>query len=164
MKEEKVFHTIDPVYFKDSKVLILGSMPSVLSRENNFYYAHPQNRFWIVLANVFEEETPKNIKEKKEFLKKHNIALFDVVKSCTIKGSSDSSIKNVEVNDIESIIGKSKITTIYTAGKTAYNLYNKYLKTTIKKDAICLPSTSPANARLTLDKLIEEYSIIKNNI
>jgi len=159
--EEKVYHTIEPVYFKDSKILILGSMPSVSSRENNFYYAHPQNRFWKVLSNVYDEDIPQSIESKKDFLKRHNIALFDVVKSCTIKGSSDSSIKNVEVNDIESILKTTNISKIYTAGKTAHNLYNKYLKNKLNKEAICLPSTSPANAKISYDDLLKEYSVIK---
>lgn len=160
-KETKVFHTIDPIYNKDSKILILGSMPSVKSREDNFYYAHPKNRFWKIIKELFKEINLETIEDKKEFLLKNNIALYDVIKSCTISSSSDSSIKNVEVNDIKSIVDKTNITKIFTTGKTAYNLYNKYLKDTVKIEAICLPSTSPANAKASFKYLLEEYSVIK---
>lgn len=161
INENKVYHTINPVYDKNSEILILGSLPSVKSRENNFYYAHPKNRFWKVISDIYNEKEPITIKNKKEFLKNKNIALYDVIKSCTITGSSDSSIKNVKVNDIKSIVEKSKITKIYTTGKTAFNLYNKYLKDDIRIDAVCLPSTSPANAKISYEELLEQYKIIK---
>ena len=150
------YHTIKPFYNKDSKVLILGSFPSVKSREEGFYYAHPQNRFWRVLSSVFEEE----IVDKKEFLKKHKIALFDVCASCEIKGSSDASIKEVVPNDIEEILKESGIKQIILNGNTASKLYQKYMKD-IKVPSITLPSTSPANASFSLEKLIEEYKILK---
>lgn len=150
------YHTIKPFYNKDSKVLILGSFPSVKSREEGFYYAHPQNRFWRVLSSVFEEE----IVDKKEFLKKHKIALFDVCASCEIKGSSDASIKEVVPNDIEGILKESGIKQIILNGKTASKLYQKYMKD-IKVPSITLPSTSPANASFSLEKLIKEYKILK---
>lgn len=150
------YHTIKPFYNKDSKVLILGSFPSVKSREEGFYYAHPQNRFWRVLSSVFEEE----IVDKEEFLKKHKIALFDVCASCEIKGSSDASIKEVVPNDIEGILKESGIKQIILNGKTASKLYQKYMKD-IKVPSITLPSTSPANASFSLEKLIEEYKILK---
>ena len=118
------YHTIKPFYNKDSKILILGSFPSVKSREEGFYYAHPQNRFWRILSSVFEEE----IVDKKEFLKKHKIALFDVCASCEIKGSSDASIKEVVPNDIEEILKESGIKQIILNGKTASKLYQKYMK------------------------------------
>ena len=150
------YHTIKPFYNKDSKVLILGSFPSVKSREEGFYYAHPQNRFWRVLSNVYEE----NITDKKEFLKKHNIALFDVCASCEIKGSSDASIREVVPNDIKKILNTSQIKQIILNGKTASKLYQKYMKD-IKIPNIVLPSTSPANATFNLEKLIQEYKILK---
>ena len=150
------YHTIKPFYNKDSKVLILGSFPSVKSREEGFYYAHPQNRFWRVLSSVFEEE----IVDKEEFLKKHKIALFDVCASCEIKGSSDASIKEVVPNDIEGILKESGIKQIILNGKTASKLYQKYMKD-IKVPSITLPSTSPANASFSLEKLIKEYKILK---
>ena len=150
------YHTIKPFYNKDSKVLILGSLPSVKSREEGFYYAHPQNRFWKVLASIFEEE----IVDKKEFLKQHKIALFDVCASCEIKGSSDASIKEVVPNNIKEILEESAIQHIILNGKTASKLYQKYMKE-IKVPSITLPSTSPANASFSLEKLIKEYKILK---
>lgn len=156
-KSIKIYHSIEPVYYKDSSILILGSMPSIKSREDNFYYAHPKNRFWKVLSDVYNEEEPITIEDKKDFLKRNKIALFDVIKSCTIVGSSDSSIKDVEVNDIKSIIDKTNITKIYTTGKTAYNLYNKYLKNRVGTDGIYLPSTSPANTEISYEELIKKY-------
>lgn len=149
-------HTIPPFYNSDSKVLILGSFPSVKSREEGFYYAHPQNRFWKVLANIFNEE----ITDKKAFLKKHQIALFDVCASCEIKGSSDASIKKVIPNDIKKLIEESEIKVILLNGKTATNLFEKWMKD-IEIPTISLPSTSPANATYSLDKLTKEYEIIK---
>ncbi len=149
-------HTIPPFYNSDSKVLILGSFPSVKSREEGFYYAHPQNRFWKVLASIFNEE----ITDKKAFLKKHQIALFDVCASCEIKGSSDASIKKVIPNDIKKLIEESEIKVILLNGKTATNLFEKWMKD-IEIPTISLPSTSPANATYSLDKLTKEYEIIK---
>lgn len=149
-------HTIPPFYNSDSKVLILGSFPSVKSREEGFYYAHPQNRFWKVLASIFNEE----ITDKKAFLKKHQIALFDVCSSCEIKGSSDASIKKVIPNDIKKLIEESEIKVILLNGKTATNLFEKWMKD-IEIPTISLPSTSPANATYSLDKLTKEYEIIK---
>jgi len=142
--------------------LILGSFPSVKSRELGFYYAHPQNRFWKVLSLVFEDNIENDIACKKEFLKKNKIALFDVIKSCEITGSSDASIKNIIPNDIAEILAKTNIKNIYVNGKTAYNLYNKYIKDNINKEAIYLPSTSPANATFSLKKLVDFYQILKN--
>ena len=149
-------HTIPPFYNKDSKVLILGSFPSRKSREAGFYYAHPRNRFWPVLSNVFKEE----IIDKKAFLEKHQIALYDVCASCEIKGSSDASIKEVIPNDLSEILASSKIKIIILNGKTASNLYKKLFKE-IKTPTITLPSTSPANASYSLSSLIEQYRIIK---
>ncbi len=149
-------HTIPPFYNSDSKVLILGSFPSVKSREEGFYYAHPQNRFWKVLASIFNEA----ITDKKAFLKKHQIALFDVCASCEIKGSSDASIKKVIPNDIKKLIEESEIKVILLNGKTATNLFEKWMKD-IEIPTISLPSTSPANATYSLDKLTKEYEIIK---
>lgn len=149
-------HTIPPYYNTDSTVLILGSFPSVKSREQGFYYAHPQNRFWQVLKIIYNED----IKNKKDFLKKHNIALFDVCASCEIKGSSDASIKNVVPNDITKIIKESNIKIIILNGKTATKLFKKYIKN-VNIKTISLPSTSPANATCSLNKLVTVYEIIK---
>lgn len=149
-------HTIPAFYHKDSQVLILGSFPSVKSREEGFYYAHPQNRFWKILSHLYQEE----IVDKKEFLIKHHIALFDVCASCEIKGSSDASIKKVVPNDLSKIVKESQIKAIILNGKTATNLYQKLIKG-LEIETISLPSTSPANATYSLDKLVEEYQIIK---
>ena len=147
------YHTIKPFYNKDSK--ILGSFPSIKSREAGFYYAHPQNRFWKVLSNIFNE----TIENKQEFLKKNHIALFDVCASCEIKGSSDASIKEVVPNDISEILKSSEIKIIFLNGKTAANLYKKYMQD-IKIPSVVLPSTSPANATFNLEKLTKEYQVI----
>jgi hypoxanthine-DNA glycosylase len=151
---------LEPIYDKESSILILGSFPSVKSRHINFYYGHPQNRFWRVLSNVFNVD----INDKEKFVLNHRIALWDVIESCDIKGSSDSSIKNVKVNDILMVVNNSNITKIYTNGKVAQKLYDKYLKSIVGIEAVNLPSTSPANAIYTLDKLSSSWKIIKNNI
>lgn len=156
-------HIIDAYYNKDSEILILGSFPSVKSREFGFYYAHPQNRFWRVLARVFNEEISSDIISKKEFLKKNKIALFDVIASCEITGSSDASIKNIVPNDLAIILNNSKVERIYVNGKTAFNLYNKYIKDNLGIEAIYLPSTSPANATFSLERLVEYYKVLNNN-
>lgn len=152
-----VEHTLKPIYNKYSKVLILGTMPSVKSRELNMYYAHPQNRFWKVIEIVFN----KKIENKTEFLLEHNIALWDVIASCDIVGSSDSSIKNVIPNDIMKIVKKSNIKYIFTTGKMAYNLYNKFIYPNTLMNAVCLPSPSPANCKINLEDMAKEYKIIK---
>lgn len=122
---EHVTHTFEPVFNKDSKILVLGSFPSVKSRENNFYYVHPQNRFWKVLAKVLGEEVPQTIEEKSAFLLENHIAVWDVIESCTIIGSSDSSIKDVVVNDFSKILENSGVKVIYVNGGKAYELYYK---------------------------------------
>ncbi len=156
-----LFHPIKPVYNKDSRILILGSFPSVRSRETGFFYGHPQNRFWRVLAKVFESAVPETVEEKKELLLSHGIALWDVVASCEIVGSSDSSIKNVIPNDISAILCGSDIEAVYVNGKTAYSLYRKYILTKTKKEAVCLPSTSAANAAWDIPRLTAAWSKIK---
>lgn len=148
-----IIHPFEPFYNTDSKILILGSFPSVKSRENNFYYGHIRNRFWKVLARVFCDVEPKTLPQKKAFLKKHKIALFDVIKSCEIEKSSDLSIKNVTVNDLEPILTGSQIKAIFVNGKTALKYYEKYIENDINIKAVLLPSTSPANAAYSLDAL-----------
>ena len=155
-------HTITPYYNKDSEILILGSFPSIKSRQFGFYYAHPQNRFWKVLSVIFNEEIEVDIDSKKDFLKRNKIALFDVCASCEINGSQDSSIKNVHANNLTIILKESNIKHIYVNGKTAYNLYNKLIKGEININAIYLPSTSPANAKFKLNDLVNAYKILKN--
>jgi len=154
-------HTFAPVFDKNSRILILGSFPSVKSRENNFYYGHPQNRFWKVLARVYEENVPQTIEEKKNFLLTHSIALWDVIESCTIIGSSDTSIKDVVVNDFSKVLENSAIENIYVNGGKAYELYHKYAEEKIGIKAVKLPSTSPANAVWSLDKLYAAWKVIK---
>ena len=153
-------HTFGPVYNKNSKILILGSFPSVKSRELNFYYGHPQNRFWKLMSKIYNEEIGDEIDIKKQFLSKNNIALWDSLKSCEIKGSSDASITNVEINNIEELIKKSNISKIIFNGKTAYNLFVKNADMTkySNLEIRILPSTSPANAAYSLDKLFDIWS------
>lgn len=157
----KIEHELEPFYNQDSKILILGTMPSVKSRELGFYYAHPKNRFWWVLSQVYQEELPTTIEDKKKFLKKYYIALFDVLKTCSIEGSSDASIKNPIPNDLSPILKNSQITTIFITGKKAYQLYQRYIYPKTKIPAISLPSTSPAYARRDIKEyLIQEYKQI----
>lgn len=160
MNENAVIHEIQPVYDKDSKILILGSFPSVKSREMGFFYGHPQNRFWKVLAHILETDIPETIEEKKKMLIEHHIAVWDVIASCTITGSSDSSIKDVIPNDFSEILSTAKIKRIYANGATAFKLYEKYAKKITGIEAVKLPSTSPANAAFGLEKLIEKWKII----
>ena len=156
-----IIHPIQPVFDKDSKVLILGSFPSVRSREEGFFYGHPQNRFWKVTSRLFNEEIPLTTEEKKSFLLRSHIALWDVIGSCDIDGSSDSSIRNVTVNDISLILVTSDIQAIYLNGRKAYELYKKYMLPATGREGICLPSTSPANAAWSTEKLIQSWSVIK---
>lgn len=153
-------HTFEPIFDKNSEILVLGSFPSVKSRENNFYYAHPQNRFWRVVASVYSCPVPKTVEEKKNMLLSNKIAVWDVIKSCEITGSADSTIKSVIPNDLSEILSAADIKKIYANGKTAQSLYNKYIKKNTGFDIISLPSTSPANAAYSLEKLIKEWKII----
>lgn len=157
-------HGIQPVFDKQSKILILGSFPSVKSRENHFFYGHPQNRFWKVLAAVAGEDVPSDIEAKKAFLLRNHIAVWDVIESCDIKGSSDSSIKNVVPNDLKLILDHASIEQIITNGNVSGRLYEKYCVDATKRPAICLPSTSPANAAYSLERLIENWQQIKKFI
>lgn len=157
-------HPIQPIFDENSKILILGSFPSVKSREEGFFYGHPQNRFWKVTSAVFEDDTPHTIEEKKSFLLRNRIAVWDVIGSCDIEGSSDSSIKNVIANDLSVILDKADIRQIYINGQTAYKYYRKYSEKVIGRSAICLPSTSPANAAWSVDRLTDAWSCIKKDI
>ena len=156
-----VVHPIPPVYDAHSRVLILGSFPSVKSRENRFFYGHPQNRFWKVLAGVYECAVPLTIEEKKAMLLAYGIALWDVIASCEIEGSADSTIKHVVPNDVGQILEAADIGHIFVNGKTAEKYYNRYLRHRLGRDAICLPSTSPANAAWNLERLIEQWRMIR---
>ena len=150
---QTVTHQFEPVFDEDSKVLILGTFPSVKSREQNFYYGHPQNRFWKMLAAVTGERVPQSIEEKKALLLRNHIALHDVIHSCDIIGSSDSSIKNVEPADLERILAVTGRVAILCNGGTSYKLYRKYQEERLGISAVQLPSTSPANAAWNLERL-----------
>ena len=155
-----IAHPIPPVFDKNSKVLILGSFPSVKSREQGFFYGHKQNRFWKVLSKVFGKEEPLAIEDKRAFLLEIGVAVWDVIASCDITGSSDGSIKNVKANDLSVILGGADIKKIFVNGKTAYKYYEKYIYPNLGIDAVCLPSTSPANAVYSVEKLVDEWSVI----
>lgn len=154
-------HPIEPIFNDKSEILILGSFPSVKSRQEMFFYGHPQNRFWKVLATVFSAEIPNTVEEKTKFLLSNKIALWDVIASCDIIGSSDSSIKNVVPNDLNRILNCADIKQIFVNGKTSERYYNKYIRNSLNTDAVCLPSTSPANAAWSLESLVDAWKIIK---
>ena len=164
MEYEHIVHSFEPVYDKDSEILILGTLPSVKSRENNFYYGHKQNRFWKVLATLLKEPIPDTIEEKKAMLLAHRIALWDVIQSCDIKGSSDSSIKNVQPTDIGMILEKTNVTQIYANGNKAGQLYKRYQFPVTGIEATVLPSTSPANAAWSLARLCEAWKTILHDL
>jgi len=157
---EQLVHPFPPTWDEHSEILILGSFPSVKSREMAFFYGHPQNRFWRVVAALYEDNTPQTVEERHAFLLRHHIALWDVIASCTIVGSSDSSIRDAVPNDIRPILAGAPIRGIYTNGQTSSRLYIKYLLPQISREAICLPSTSPANAAWSFDRLTEAWSVI----
>ena len=157
-------HNIPPVYNDNSRVLILGSFPSRKSREDTFFYAHPRNRFWQIIAAICGESTPITVSEKRALLLAHGIALWDVCAECDIHASSDAAIKNVVPNDIPSLISKTKVTHIFTNGMTADNLYNKLVLPVTKIHATRLPSTSPANASQTAETLYQQWKMIKEFI
>lgn len=164
MEYEHIVHSFEPVYDKDSEILILGTLPSVKSRENNFYYGHKQNRFWKVLATLLKEPVPETIEEKKAMLLAHRIALWDVIQSCDIKGSSDSSIKNVQPTDIGMILEKTNVTQIYANGNKAGQLYKRYQFPVTGIEATVLPSTSPTNAAWSLARLCEAWKTILHDL
>lgn len=154
-------HPIGPVYDGNSRILILGSFPSVKSREQMFFYGHPQNRFWKVVAAVFEQPVPETVAEKRAFLLASGIALWDVIASCEIEGSADSTIRSAVPNDIGKILDCADIREIFVNGKTAEKYYNRYLLGTVGRRAVYLPSTSPANASWPLSRLVEAWSRIR---
>jgi len=156
-----IIHPFPPEFDKDSRVLILGSFPSVASREQMFFYGHKQNRFWKVCARIFECDTPETIEEKKQFLHSKHIALWDSIGSCDIIGSADSTIKNVKPNDLTPILNNSKIEKIFTNGKASHKYYQRLIFPQIHLEDICLPSTSPANAAQSIDMLIASWKQIR---
>ena len=161
MNYEHIVHPFGPLYDEKSKVLVLGSLPSVKSREQQFFYGHPQNRYWPLLADIFEEEIPGTIEEKKKLVLKHHIAMWDTIYSCDIKGSSDSSIKNVQPTNLKKIAEESGITHVVCNGKTSGSYYHKYQEKELGIKAIVLPSTSPANAAWNMERLKEAWYVIR---
>ncbi len=151
------------MYDKDSRILILGSFPSVKSREQHFFYGHKQNRFWRVVAQVFDCAVPESIEQKREMLLTHHVAVWDVIASCEITGSSDASIRDVIPNDLSVILSQADIQAIYTNGGKAQELYRKYIFPVNGREAVSLPSTSPANAGYSLQRLVEAWKVIKIN-
>ncbi len=160
MEYQHLSHTFEPIYDNHSKILILGSFPSVKSREQQFYYGHPQNRFWKVLSTILQCECPKTITQKKQLLLDNYIAVWDVIAECDIIGSSDSSIKNVKVNPLNQILNECEIRKIYVNGATAAKLYRNYSQVQTKRECVQLPSTSPANAAYSIERLCEQWTAI----
>lgn len=157
----KQIHPIPPLYSASSSVLILGSFPSVKSREQEFFYGHPQNRFWRVIAAVYGTSVPTAVEEKKKLILSNGLALWDVIAECEIEGSSDSSISAVKPNDISIILNNCPVKRIFVNGKTAEKYYIKYIQPKIGLKAVCLPSTSPANAAWSFERLCEAWKVIK---
>lgn len=157
---EHIIHSIEPVFDAESRVLILGTMPSPKSREVLFYYGHPQNRFWRVLAAVLGEELPQSVPEKKAMLLRHRIALWDVLAECEITGASDSSIRNPVANDLSVILDHAPVQAVFTTGATAWKLYTRLQKPHTGIEAVRLPSTSPANCAVKMEALTEAYKAI----
>ncbi len=148
-------HGFEPVYDERSQILIVGTMPSVLSRRQNFYYGNPQNRFYDVLSGLLGCPKPQTVEEKISMLLYSGIAVYDVLKCCDISGSADSSIKNAEVNDFSPIFETADIKRVFANGRTAYKYYSRFVG-----EAVCLPSTSPANAAFGMDRLMDEWNVI----
>lgn len=157
---EHIIHSIEPVFDTESRVLILGTMPSPKSREVLFYYGHPQNRFWRVLAAVLGEELPQSVPEKKAMLLRHRIALWDVLAECEITGASDSSIRNPVANDLSVILDHAPVQAVFTTGATAWKLYTRLQKPHTGIEAVRLPSTSPANCAVKMEALTEAYKAL----
>ena len=155
-----IVHPFPPLYNRDSKVLILGSFPSVRSREAMFFYGHPQNRFWKVIAALFDEPVPQSIPEKKALILDHGLALWDSIASCEIKGSSDASITDAVPTDLSEILENSAVQRIFCNGTRSFEMYRKYQLPRTGIEAVKLPSTSPANAACSLDKLIDAGKVI----
>lgn len=158
---QHIVHPLKAFYRPDSRILILGSFPSVKTREMGFFYGHPQNRFWKVLAALFEEEKePLSIEERKNFLERNKVALYDVIYECDIRGSSDSSIKNAKPTNLKEIVDSAPIEKIFSNGQLSGKMFRKYQQPILERETTVLPSTSPANARYRLDDLIEAWQPI----
>ena len=157
---QAVCHPIAPVFDENSRILILGSFPSVKSREAAFFYGHPRNRFWKVVSAVLGVDCPVSVEDKKRMLLSHRIALWDVIASCRIEGSSDSSIRDVVPTDLRAILNTAGIRAVFCNGQTAFRLYERYQQTQTGLCAIALASTSPANAAYGVDRLVENWKAI----
>lgn len=160
MQYTHIVHSFAPVFDAHSRILILGSLPSVQSRKNRFYYGNAQNRFWNVLARLWESPLPQSIAEKKDFLRTNGIALWDTVAECDIAGSSDGSIRNVVATDLAQILDNCAIQSIYANGAAAAKIYNRLQKPITGREIVTLPSTSPANAAWSLERLCEAWRVI----
>ena len=159
--EQRLTHPFPPLFGPQSNILILGSFPSVKSREQNFFYGHPQNRFWKVVAAVFDQEIPLTIPEKKALILDHGLALWDSIASCVITGSSDASIREVRPNDLRRILDHCDIRMICCNGRKSHEMYEKYIQPSLGREALCLPSTSPANAQWSLERLIDAWRVLR---
>ena len=162
-ENKRLEHPFEPLFSSASRILILGSFPSVKSREQNFYYGHPANRFWKVVAAVFDSPVPGTVEEKKALILNNGLALWDSIKSCEIRGSSDASVRNAAANDLSIILNGSSVERIYCNGKKSFELFNRYIAPKINMEAVCLPSTSPANAAWSLERLTVAWSCIKKD-
>lgn len=159
-----IAHPFPPLYNESSRILILGSFPSVKSREQQFFYGHKQNRFWKVMACILSCPVPETIEEKKKMLLDHHVAVWDVIGSCNIKGSSDASIQDVAPNDLSPILEHARIRAIYANGSKSYEMYQKYIYPVNGREIVKLPSTSPANAAFSLERLVGEWQVIKEQL
>ncbi len=157
---QTILHPLKPLYNQDSKILILGSFPSIKTREYGFFYGHPQNRFWPILEVLFNEELTRDIEQRREFILKNKIALYDSIYQCDIIGSSDASIQNVVPSDLSEVFENADIKQVFCNGATSYKYYKKYHAKKSGIKGISLPSSSPANARYRLDDLVREWSQI----
>jgi len=158
---ERIMHEFEPVFNQKSRVLVLGTIPSPMSREQGFYYGHPRNRFWKILSQVLEEPMPVTIEAKKEMLLRRHIAVWDVLAGCDIHGAADASIKNPIPNDMNRILQQAKIRQVFTTGSKAAGLYRKYCEPLCHLPCIMLPSTSPANCRMSDGELMRQYTQIR---
>lgn len=152
-------HPFPPVYNSESRILIVGTFPSVVSRQQNFYYGNPNNRFYRVLAALFDAGVPQTVAEKRQFLLDCHVAVYDVLASCVIQGSSDASIREARPNDFGPLFAGAPIACVYANGRTAHKLYEQYVG-----PAVYLPSTSPANAAYSLERLIRAWSVILSSL
>lgn len=164
MEYTLVTHNFDPLFAPDSRVLILGSIPSPKSRAQRFFYGHPQNRFWPVLAAVFGEDAPQTVEEKRALALRHHVAMWDTLASCEIRGASDTSIRNPVANDLPWLIAQTEVRAVFCTGATSYKYYCRLCRDKTGIDAVCLPSTSPANAAWSRERLIEAYRVIADAV